>query len=224
MTNPEPPDTKAKILDAAESLFSEHGFAETSMRAITSTADVNLAAAHYHFGSKEAVLGAVLERRLEPINRKRIDEVRRVLEAGGGDPPEVEQVLHAFFGPAFETIERMGEAGARFVRLAGRMHADSNETVRALFVDQFRDVVPPFVEAFRRALPQHDDDVIGWKVHFVIGAMAHTLAWTRDVGGPSAVGLPGPPADPAAVQEALVSFCAAGLRAPVTTRSMEDVR
>ncbi|MCA3844458.1 MAG: helix-turn-helix transcriptional regulator, partial [Burkholderia sp.] len=47
--------TKARILDAAEDLFIEHGFEAMSMRQITSRAAVNLAAVNYHFGSKEAL-------------------------------------------------------------------------------------------------------------------------------------------------------------------------
>lgn len=47
--------TKARILDAAEDLFVEHGFEAMSMRQITSRAAVNLAAVNYHFGSKEEI-------------------------------------------------------------------------------------------------------------------------------------------------------------------------
>ena len=45
--------TKQRILDVAEALFAEHGFAGTSLRQVTSRADVNIAAVNYHFGSKE---------------------------------------------------------------------------------------------------------------------------------------------------------------------------
>ena len=61
-------DTKERILDAAERLFAAHGFGETSMRALTAAAGVNLAAANYHFGSKDGVLRAILLRRLEPAS------------------------------------------------------------------------------------------------------------------------------------------------------------
>ncbi len=44
---------KRKILDAAEQLFAEHGFKETSLRTITSKAGVNLASVNYHFGDKK---------------------------------------------------------------------------------------------------------------------------------------------------------------------------
>ena len=68
-----PGDTKERILDSAEKLFADAGFDGTSLRGITAGAGVNLAAVHYYFGSKEALVQAVLARRLEPINRRRID-------------------------------------------------------------------------------------------------------------------------------------------------------
>ena len=47
-------DTKTKILDTAERLFSQKGFDAVSLRNIVEAAKVNLAAVHYHFGSKPA--------------------------------------------------------------------------------------------------------------------------------------------------------------------------
>ena len=59
--------TVDRILDTAEVLFAQKGFAETSLRAITSKAGVNLAAVNYHFGSKESLVQAVFERFLTPF-------------------------------------------------------------------------------------------------------------------------------------------------------------
>ncbi|MEO8536230.1 MAG: helix-turn-helix domain-containing protein, partial [Betaproteobacteria bacterium] len=53
-------ETKSRLLDAAETLFMEHGYEATSLRALTAAADVNLAAVNYHFGSKEELFHAVL--------------------------------------------------------------------------------------------------------------------------------------------------------------------
>src|SRR5689334_3019902 len=78
--------TRERILDAAESLFMEHGFEATSMRAITASAGVNLAAVNYHFGSKEELFQSVLTRRLDPMNQQRLELLSR-LEAKAGPAP-----------------------------------------------------------------------------------------------------------------------------------------
>ncbi|MCP5067717.1 MAG: TetR/AcrR family transcriptional regulator, partial [bacterium] len=93
-------DTKQRLLDAAEQLFAERGFDGTSMRAVTQAAGASVSAANYHFGSKQALLGATLRRRIEPFNRRRL-ELLDGLEAGGA-VPDVEQLMDAFFRPPFE--------------------------------------------------------------------------------------------------------------------------
>lgn len=64
-------ETVERILDAAEQLFAERGFAETSLRLITSKAGVNLAAVNYHFGSKKALIQAVFSRFLALLRQSR---------------------------------------------------------------------------------------------------------------------------------------------------------
>ena len=51
-------DTKERILDTAERFFAERGYGATSLRSIIAAAEVNLAAVHYHFRSKEALHAA----------------------------------------------------------------------------------------------------------------------------------------------------------------------
>src|SRR5215813_4840679 len=87
-------DTKARILDAAEKFFGTNGFEATSLREITSEADVNLAAVNYHFHSKDSLIDAVIARRIEPVNQIRLE----MLEAAGPDPT-LDQILTAFLTP-----------------------------------------------------------------------------------------------------------------------------
>ncbi len=60
-------DLKAQILDTAEQLFTDHGYAATSIRNIADNAGVNPALVHYYFGNKHALLEAVLQHSLEPM-------------------------------------------------------------------------------------------------------------------------------------------------------------
>ena len=77
-----PAETRERILDAAETLFAERGFAATSLRAIAARAEVNLAATHYHFGSKKGLLAAVFHRRIAPINTLRLDGLQQLEHSG----------------------------------------------------------------------------------------------------------------------------------------------
>ena len=65
-------DTKERILRAAELIFGRHGYAGTTLRAVTAEAGVNLASANYHFGSKEALVMEMLRQRVAPINEERL--------------------------------------------------------------------------------------------------------------------------------------------------------
>ncbi|MEX0771880.1 MAG: TetR family transcriptional regulator [Balneolales bacterium] len=58
---------KAHILDVAESLFAKYGFAGTTTRLISETAEANIAMISYYFGGKEKLLKAILDRYAEDI-------------------------------------------------------------------------------------------------------------------------------------------------------------
>src|SRR5512139_2982341 len=88
-------DTRARILRAAEALFVEQGFADTSLRMITARAEVNLAAVNYHFGSKEELIREVFQRHLEPLNAARIAYLDRLEAQAKGQPLSVARVIEA---------------------------------------------------------------------------------------------------------------------------------
>ena len=113
--------TKDRILDVAERLFAEQGFAATSLRAITTRAKVNLAAIHYHFDSKETLIQAVFRRRLIPLNRKRLEVLMQLEQAAGDRPLAVEQIIEAFIGPALRLSRDVEQGGHNFMRLLGRI-------------------------------------------------------------------------------------------------------
>lgn len=89
-------DTGDRILNAAEQLFSEHGYDGVSIRDITSLAASRLALATYHFGTKEKLLESVLERRAETLNHDRRSELADVMARPN---PAVADVMAAFVGP-----------------------------------------------------------------------------------------------------------------------------
>jgi TetR/AcrR family transcriptional regulator len=66
----DPGHTRALVIDAAERLFAERGFAATSMRDISAASGVSHPLIHHHFGSKEELYAAVKRRMVEGYARR----------------------------------------------------------------------------------------------------------------------------------------------------------
>jgi AcrR family transcriptional regulator len=169
-----PSSTTERILDAAETLFAEHGFAGTSIRAIVDAANVNLAAIHYHFRSKEALLEAVLTRRITVINDARLAKLEDAEVAAAPRSPSVQDILRAFIVPTVEFAQQ-NEAGATFVRLMSRMFTDPRFSLTDFLGRKFGDTIARFCNALVRALPHLPREVVLWRAFFTVGAMHHLL-------------------------------------------------
>jgi len=195
-------DTKQKILDTAEKLFAERGYDATSLRQIIAEAGVNLAAVHYHFGSKEDLLDALVVRRAGPVNQARIALLDRLAADSGR--PSVEKVLEAFLLPMSEPADRH----PRFVKLMGRLYAEG--MMPAITRKHFQSTAVRFLAALRQALPDLPEEELAWRAHFMIGAMAHAMC-----GAPVFPETLAPATDFRARISRLVVFLSAGFRAPV---------
>ena len=170
--------TKTRILDAGERLFVEHGFEATSLRSLTTAAGVNLAAVHYHFGSKEELFQAVLTRRLDPMNQERIDLLAKVERESAGRPLSCEKVLFAMLIPALRLARDEKRGGKDFLRLVGRAYADPAPFIRHFLSAQYAGMIGRYKEAFLKALPHLSRQELTWRLHFVMGALSYTLAGT----------------------------------------------
>ncbi|MEV0278734.1 TetR family transcriptional regulator [Streptomyces sp. NPDC050610] len=145
------PDTRTKILDAAEVLFAEHGYRGTSVRAITDLAGANLAAVGYHFGSKAELLAAVARRVIEPITAAQCAGLDGLL-ARTPDPP-VAELVEAFAGPLFDEMPAGNESGARTSRLIVTILSDPAEEARSWTGPDEDTVRERYLAAFAHALP-----------------------------------------------------------------------
>ena len=208
------PDTKSRILDAAEHLFMEHGFEATSLRSLTAAASVNLAAVNYHFGSKEELFQAVLTRRLDAMNQERIDLLARLEREAGDKPVACEKILSAMLIPALRLARDEKRGGKNFLRLLGRAYADPAPFIRNFLSEQYADMIGRFKEAFLKSLPHLTRQELTWRLHFVMGALSYTLAGT-DVLKLIAHALPGEKDNDELLLQRLAPFLVAGLKAPL---------
>lgn len=207
-------DTRVRILDAAESLFTEQGFEATTLRQITGAAGVNLAAVNYHFGSKEELIREVFRRRLTWLNQQRLKELDRLEAEAAGAPLKPSRILEVFFGVALR-MAADGGGGRNFMRLLGRTYTKPSEFVRGFLAEEYAAVTARFKAALVKALPDVPGEEILWRFHFMLGAVSYAIS------GADALHNIAPGAldegDTEALYARLMSFMLGGLRAPLPT-------
>lgn len=153
--------TRARLLDAAESLLLTRDVDAVSVRAVNAAAGMNPAAVHYHFGSKDALIGALLERRLAPHWQDGLQRLTRRRRAG--DLPTVDELVDVVLVPLADLART--ERGRLHLRLLARIVLGRRDVRFASgwfglrpWIALLRDAVPglPPAEAARRLLLAFD--------------------------------------------------------------------
>jgi AcrR family transcriptional regulator len=214
MLPPTPPDTRDRILDAAERLFAERGFAATSLRALTQEAGVHLAAANYHFGSKRELLRTVIERRVGGVNEERLKGLALLRSRADGKPLDLEAVLDVLLRPL------LADPTATGIRsISAMLFREPIETIGPVMLEVFSDATDRFTEALGESLPHLSEYELTERLQFLIGTMVHVASGHLDF-FLQARELPARP--PEQLVEALVVFLAAALCAPASPAAPGD--
>ncbi len=203
---PEPPVTSRQaVLDAAETLFAEHGYDGVSIRDITGLAGVRLAMASYHFGSKENLFDQVIARRAEALNRARRAALEALQRAG---KPELEDVLHAFIWPYF-TLSTQGGAGwASYCRLIAQ--SGPGDRWRDVLSRHFDETAQMFITAIHACMPRAPRALAVRGFVLSVGTMVSAFSGNRRLTRLSGGELDAE--DLRATCEAMIPFLAAGIR------------
>ena len=164
--------TKDRILGAAEELFAQFGFTGTSLRQVTSRADVNIAAVNYHFGSKENLVNEVFRRRMDDMSAQRLSALKLATEQ---HPGELEAILAAFVEPALALAQDRHGGGA-FVRVLARAYAEKNDALRKFLSDHYGHVLRDFAKAIAGCLPGLSKEELYWRLDFLAGSLTYAMA------------------------------------------------
>lgn len=207
--------TKAAVFNAAERLFALHGFQNVSVRDITAEAGVNLASVNYHFGSKDALVEAVFQRRLEALNDERLRILDELEAKAGGQPLKPSAIVEAYFGPLVRHACSAGAERRAFMPLQSSTMSDPNGAISALFAAERSVVAHRFTRALLASLPGVPETEIVWRFHFMLGATAYAIMGAES--SSQAMNLSGGTAslDAQALLGRLMAFLLGGLRAPL---------
>jgi AcrR family transcriptional regulator len=167
---------KLRLVVAAEELFAERGFEAVSVRDITKRAGMNIAAVNYHFGSRDGLVAGVMTRYVTPINDERLAGIEALERRWSGKAVPLEEILEAFVRPLVTQVRKSELSERLFLKLVGRMFGEQASAMPPLVEEQFKQVLSRYVKTLSLSLPHLAVDEIVWRMHFVIGAMVHTMA------------------------------------------------
>ncbi|MGD1857952.1 MAG: TetR/AcrR family transcriptional regulator [Leptolyngbyaceae cyanobacterium] len=161
-------DTKEQLLNVAEQLIAERGYAGTTVRAIATQANANLAAVNYHFGSKEELFRAIFSRLAKPIV---IHQLAMLDELQQKDSlPTVAEILTAFLKPCFEKIAQDRSCRPVRAQFMGRCWSEP-EPLQSIASGEFMESRLAFLDILQQVIPNCSQLELNWKLDLVIATL-----------------------------------------------------
>ena len=167
-------DTKTRILDAAEKLFAERGFSETSLRLITSKAEVNLASVNYHFGSKKELIRAVMARYLDVFMPIASAIIVKLQSSNNG--ASLNDIFSSLVEPLLDLNQLRTKGTNTFLQLLGRGYIESQDHLRWFINTHYGEHLTQFVKAVADSVPHIPPAEMFWRLHFTLGTVVFTIA------------------------------------------------
>ena len=206
-------ETRVRLLDAAEKLFSERGFYGVTTREVAGAASLDDAMIYYHFESKRGLFDAVLERRARVVHDARVRSLATYVTDVGGQV-SVEGAVAAFINPLLD-LSAAGDPGWKsYFALVAQL---DNTPWGGEIIHRFFDpAVHALIDVLRQALPNSPDRELYWAYNFLAGSMMMALAETERVDRLSE-GLC-QAKDILAMRQRLLDYCAGGINQMIQAR------
>ena len=171
--------TKDRLLSATERLFASHGFAGVTMRGVADRSHTNIASAHYHYGSKEGMVMAMLKRRIEPINANRLKYLGDSRSLAGNRPLCPREIFRALILPVCHEIAKSSATRENLAQLVARSFTEPARFIQKMHQRFFRELSENFIGELQRTYPKADKTDLYWNLHLVISSMLGTFAQHR---------------------------------------------
>lgn len=206
-------DTRERLLSAATRLFTEHGFAGTSIRMITREAGVPVALVNYHFGSKQGLMEAVFARALGNHGESRVSYLDKLEREAGDQPVPVNALVRAFITSALRLTRRDDIPGTVFKQLVARAFYEPGAGSQSFFPEEYSESIERYKIAFMRALPHLTEEDVLWRLYFFVGIVAYVIAG-KDTMHIARLYKLSSAGDAESVLQRLVPFIVAGMESP----------
>jgi len=152
-------NSKEKILDAAVTIFSKHGFDGARTRDIADLAKVNIATLHYHFKSKDNIYGSVINQIYEVSNKYMMPtmiEQKRIID-NSTDKKEIIEAIKIMSLTFITTITNPDNK--RYSKIIALEQIDQSKHFKTIFESIMKRVCEPFTEAIAKIMGKKSDSI-----------------------------------------------------------------
>lgn len=171
--------TKNRLLKTTESIFATHGFGGLTLREVALRSQTNLASAHYHFGSKEAMVLEMLQARVRPINQRRMHYLAEARRKSAGKPLSTKDILRALILPIGEEIAKCAHTRETIAQLFARTFTEPAKFIQTMHSKFFGELCEKFMDELRRTHPKVEEKDLYWNLHLSVSSMLGALAQHR---------------------------------------------
>jgi AcrR family transcriptional regulator len=199
---------RERILDEAEQMFAERGYAGTSLRDITARVQVTQALVRYYFGSKRGLFEEAFLRGGRMLVAARLENLQALTRRTEAPTPRA--LVQAFLRPALQMLQTA--RGRAFIRLQARLHTEPRELQYRLRHEVYDESTQLYLDALGHAMPSMDRRVLYWRLTLLIGTYLYAISdahrledFSRGLCDPN---------DADELERELTDFVLAGLRAP----------
>lgn len=183
--------TRQRIMAAAATLFAKYGYEGVSTRALADLADANQAAIQYHFGSKEGLYRAIVQRIGDDI-ADRMHGVREAAEAalGGNHPDAVLRARLLEMLDAFADLMLAESGHTGWADFIARAEIENEGLLEGLTSAVWASAVEPCARLLRRLIAGADEQrailaaltllgtITTFKKRCLQKTIARALGWT----------------------------------------------
>lgn len=206
-------DTRERILQVAAELFTQHGFAATSMRMIAKAAAVPLSSINYHFGAKQALMEAVYTRMLDIAGAGSGDYLDRLATHYPNGVIPLEKIVEAYIGSALRLSRKNTMSGFIFRQLMARAFFEPGDPAETILPAAFARDTERYKQSLMRVLPHLSEQEVVWRLYYWVGLVAYVLGG-KDIMGMKTMYQLDDADDPEKILARMVPFIVAGFRAP----------
>ncbi|MFC7450818.1 TetR/AcrR family transcriptional regulator [Rhodococcus daqingensis] len=194
--------TRTRLVKAAEKLFAAQGVDAVSIRAVNAAAGLGPASVHYHFGTKDDLLAAVLVDLGAAVRDEIWTNVERLAASPGA--PTADALVRAVTDPYLELLLRQRVRGMRWVKIIAQISPEGHPALEAAG----QHLPETLLDQVRRAYPHSDPDrlALRWAISVMgfIQALSRADEWSHGGGRLS-------PEDLTAFYDDLVLFVVGGV-------------